>query len=210
MPVKSWWRLHRLAHTESKAARGAPVTSPPSAFPPELKETKPSGSQRQGSTSSFADQCDLAQAAICLEREDLSACGLPYCKFSQLLVSGSSQPQGSFLVPIWPLSNSLRGRFAVLIWRPVQSRSGGELPPVAQACQVDWKPTDQLVFPIQDKVVIQRAFLCPLGDAHGRAFFCYQLLTACIFSVIGKCEPSKSGNSCSALTQATEVTHGSG
>ena len=47
-------------------------------------------------------------------------------------------------------------------------------------------PLDQLVVPIQDKAAIQRAFLYRFWDARGRAFFCYQLLTASIFSVIGK------------------------
>jgi hypothetical protein len=47
-------------------------------------------------------------------------------------------------------------------------------------------PTDQLVVPVQDKVVNPPAFLSPLEDGLGRVFFCYQLLTSFVFSVIGK------------------------
>ena len=95
---------------------------------------------------------------------------------------------GSFCNPClaWRSSTCRHGCFAVLIWRPEQSRLGGELPLVDPARLVDEKPIDQHVVLIRDKAVIQRAFLCRFVAALGRAFFCYQLLTTLVFSVIGK------------------------
>jgi len=68
----------------------------------------------------------------------------------------------------------------------MQFRSGGELLQDDQVYLAVSRPTDQLVVPVQDKVVIRPAFRSLFEDVLGRAFFCYQLLTASVFSVIGK------------------------
>jgi hypothetical protein len=74
--------------------------------------------------------------------------------------------------------------FVFLFWSPMQFRSGGESLLDDQVYPVALRPNDQLVLPVQDKGATRPASLYPFEDDLGPGFFCYQLLTSFVFSVI--------------------------
>jgi hypothetical protein len=67
------------------------------------------------------------------------------------------------------LSTSRRGHFAALIWLPVQSQSGGELPLSGKACRVAASPSFRRLF-------LLSAIVSPSEQGHGQwpggPFFC--------------------------------------
>src|SRR6516165_570678 len=90
-----------------------------------------------------------------------------------------------------PISPTTCG-FVFLVCSLMQFRSGGEWLLDDQVYLVALRPNDQLVVPVQDKGATRPASLCPFEDALAPGFFCYQLLTSFLFSVIRK-SPSRAG-----------------